>query len=151
MFWHVPSWMKFYNIQEILTISAFVLVFALIEGLIIMGILLLFVILLPGKEFRDNFIPTGCTIITIIGFSAYLLQRNMEIIYDLELWELVLYPILILSAVIILIFLLSWIFHRFESPARIISTIAERMIVFLFIYITLSILGFFLIMLDSIF
>jgi len=151
MTWFLPSWLKG-SIQDVLTTSSFVMVFALFESLIILGTLLLFAFLLPVKVYRDTFVPTSTTLLTILAcFSVYLLQSKVDIIYQLELRELVLYPILILVAVIILVFLLSLIFNRFESPARIISSIAERMTVFLYIYLPLSILSILIILISLVF
>lgn len=151
MFWYLPSWMGDFDILEVLTISAYVNVFALLESSIIFGILLLIGFLLPGKVLRETFVPTGCTLITITGFSAYLLQRKMKTIYKLELLQLVIYPILILAAILILVFVLSWIFRRFKFIARIVTLIAERMTVFLYIYIPLSVLSFVLLLARKIF
>jgi hypothetical protein len=150
MFWYIPSWLGDFDMLGVLSISAYVLAFALFESALIFGILLLLVILLPSKWFKDTFVPTGCTLMTIIGFSAYLLQRKMRIVYKLELWQLIMYPILVLSAIFILIFMLSWIYTRFEILENIANTIAERMIVFLYIYIPLSALSFVYLLLSAV-
>ena len=151
MFWYVPSWLGDFEMLEVLTISAYVLVFALFESALIFGVLLLFVIILPSKWFKVYFVSTGCTLITIIGFSAFMLQRKMKIVYKLEFWQLVLYPILVLTAIFILIFILSWKYKRFEILTNLANSIAERMTVFLYIYIPLSVLSFAYLLLRSIF
>jgi len=151
MFWYIPSWLGDFDMLGVLSISAYVLVFAFLESAVIFGILLLIVILLPSKYFKDTFIPTGCTLMTIIGFSAFLLQRKMKIIYKLEFWQLILYPILLLASIFVLIFILSWFYQRFEFLARIVNAIAERMTVFLYIYIPLSVLSFVYLLLRAIF
>ena len=151
MFWYVPSWLGDFKMVEVLTIGAYVLVFALFESAVIFGIIVLFVIFLPSKMFKDTFVPTGCTLITIIGFSAFLLQRKMKIVYRLEMWQLILYPLLVLAAIFILIITLSWFYKRFDILAKITNTIAERMTVFLFIYIPLSVLSFAYLLVRSIF
>jgi len=143
MFWYIPSWLGDFDMLGVLSISAYILVFAFLESVVIFGILLLTVILLPLKYFKDTFIPTGCTLMTIIGFSAFLLQRKMKIIYKLEFWQLILYPFLILTSVFVL--------QRFEFLARIVNAIAERMTVFLYIYIPLSVLSFVYLLLRAIF
>lgn len=150
MFWYIPSWLGDFRMVEVLTIGAYVLVFALFESAVIFGIILLLVILLPSKMFKDFFVPTGCTLMTIIGFSAYLLQRKMKIVYKLDFWGLILYPILVLVAILILIYILSWIYKRFETLANIANTIAERMTVFLYVYIPLSVLSFVYLLVRSI-
>jgi hypothetical protein len=151
MFWYIPSWLGDFDMLGVLSISAYVLVFALFESALIFGILLLFVIFLPSKWFKDSFVPTSCTLMTIIGFSAYLLQRKMRIVYKLELRDLILYPVLVLAAIFALIFILSWFYQRFEFLDSIANTIAERMTVFLYIYIPMSVLSFAYLILRAIF
>jgi hypothetical protein len=151
MFWYLPSWLGDFDIVEVITISAYVLAFALFESVVVFGVLLLFVILLPSKMFKETFVPTGCTLITIIGFSAFLLQRKMKIVYKFEMLELIMYPILLLAAITILIFVLSWFYQHFERLARMANMISERMTVFLYIYFPLSVLSIVYLLLRSIF
>ena len=150
MFWYIPSWLGDFKIMEVLTICTYVLVFALFESTVILGILLMFAFLLPRRVFLDSFVPTGSALITIIAFCAFLLQRKMKIIYKLELWQLILYPFLVLTVILVLIFVLTWLFNRFEPLKKFVYSIAERMPVFLFIYIPVSIFGVVFILLRSI-
>ena len=77
----------------------------------------------------------------MISMGAFALQRKIKIMYRLDGWELILYPLVILAAIIFVIFAASYIYDRFKILPCIINTIAERMIVFVLLYVPLSILG----------
>lgn len=151
MSWYAPSWLSDFDIWGVLSIGSYAIVFSLFESAAMMGILLLLVILLPGHSFKETFTPTGSTIITILGFGAFLLQRKIRVIYTLEMWDMVLYTILVVVASIFLIYIFSQIYLRINWATKIITSAAELMVVFLFLYIPLSLLSFGYLIFRSIF
>ena len=141
MFFQIPSLLFYMRVWDVLIISAYVLGFALIESMVVLGLLLIFSLLFPVKYFKDNFVAQGSTVVLMISMGAVALQRKMNIIYKLDGWELILYPFVILAAIVFVIFTASYIYDRFKILPRIINTVAERMIVFLLLYVPLSIIG----------
>jgi hypothetical protein len=141
MFFQVPSLLFYMRVWDVLIISAYVLAFALFESAVVLGLLLIFSLVFPVKYFKDNFVAQGSTVVLMISMGAVALQRKMNIMYRLDGWELILYPFVILAAIVFVIFAASYIYDRFKILPRIISTVAERMIVFVLLYVPLSILG----------
>ncbi len=141
MFFQVPSLLFYMRVWDVLIISAYVLAFALFESTVVLGLLLIFSLVLPTKYFKDNFVAQGSTVVLMISMGAVALQRKMKIMYRLDGWELILYPFVILAAIVFVIFAASYIYDRFNILPRIINTVAERMIVFVLLYVPLSILG----------
>jgi len=141
MFFQVPSLLFYMRVWDVLIISAYVLAFALFESAVVLGLLLIFSLVFPAKYFKDNFVAQGSTVVLMISIGAVALQRKMKIMYKLDGWELILYPFVILAAIVFVIFAAYYIYDRFKILPRIINTVAERMIVFVLLYVPLSILG----------
>ena len=141
MFFQVPSLLFYMRVWDVLIIISYVLMFALIESVIVLGLLLAFSLVFPAKYFKDNFVAQGSTVVLMISMGAFALQRKMKIMYRLDGWELILYPFVILAAIVFVIFATSYIYDRVKILPRIINTVAERMIVFVILYVPLSILG----------
>ena len=80
-FFQVPSWMKYMNLGDILVITAYILAFALFESLLVLGFLLMLSVVFPVKIFRDYFIAQGCTLVSVAGLGAVMLQENIRLVY----------------------------------------------------------------------
>lgn len=137
----MPSWLKYMTLGEILVITAYALAFALIESLVITVLLLILSLVFPVKVFRDKFIPQGSILVLVAGFVAVMLQENMSEVYHLKIRQLTTYPIIGILAVVVMIFVLSWIFDRLSILTRLIQSIAERMTVFSYIYVPISVVS----------
>ena len=140
-FFQVPSWLKYMTVGEILVITAYALAFALVESLVITGLLLILSLVLPVKVYRDKFIPQGSILVLIAGLIAILLQENMSEVYHLKIIQLTTYPIIGMLGTVVMIFVLSWIFDRLGVLTRLIQSVAERMTVFSYIYVPLSVVS----------
>ena len=150
MFWQVPSWLDYLTIWNILTITAYVLAFTLFESATIIGLLLLISLIFPAKYFKEKFIAQSMAVVSVLSLAAFLLQRKMRIIYKLELWQLIVYPILVVLAMVLLIFVSSFIFDRVPILARFATAIADRMVIFAFIYVPLGLFGLIVVVLRNI-
>ena len=140
-FWWVPSWLEYLSVWSILIIFAYVMAFALFESLVILAMLILLCLLLPRKIFKDQFILQGSTLSLLLGVGAFLIQRNVNVIYRLKLEQTLLYPLLILVAVILLMFITSFLFKRIQPLARLTQATAERMTIFAYIYVPMGLIG----------
>jgi len=140
-FFQVPSWMKYMNLGDILVITAYVLAFALFESLLILGFLSLLSLIFPVKIFRDNFITQACTLVLAASIGAVVLQENIDLVYHLKIRELIFYPLVMLLGVVILVFVLAFVFDRLSAITRLITTIADRMTIFSFLYVPLGLIA----------
>jgi len=151
MFYQVPSWLYYLNIWDVLVLAAYVLSFALIESLLVLGFLLLLSIVLPAERFKDKFAIQGSTAALLIGAGAVALQRKIGIVYKLEVWQILVYPVLALALLIGLILVAAYIYDRFQILARLASALVERMTVFAYIYAPLGLLALVVVLLRNIF
>jgi hypothetical protein len=151
MFWQVPSWLYYMGIQNILVITAYTLSFALFESILVLGVLLFFSLVFPAKYFRDKFIPLGSAIAVFMGVCAWAIQRKISLLEKVELQQLLLYPLVFLVVLVVLVFAFSYLFDHFKFMPRFISSIADRMVVFAYIYIPLSLLGLVVVIIRNIF
>jgi hypothetical protein len=140
-FWWVPSWLEYLSVWSILIIVAYVLAFALFESLALMGLIVVLSLLLPKRTFKDQFILQGSALCAALGLGAFLIQRKVSLIYRLELWQTVAYPLLILAGTIGLVFIFSFLFKRIRFLARLGQAVAERMTVFAYLYIPMGLVG----------
>jgi hypothetical protein len=141
MFWYVPSWLEHLSIWSVATTAAYVLSFALLESIIVFVLVCSLSLVFPRRIFKQQFTAQACSIVAGLSVGAYLLQRKMKLIYRLSYLELLVYPVMILLCLVILILILYYIFKRFEYIARFIRLLAERMTVFLYVYVPLGLLG----------
>ena len=141
MFYFVPSWLGDFIFFDALVICAYVIVFAFLESMVVLGIFMISAAILPAKFFRKEFVALGSLLAVILGVSAFLLQRKMKIVYSLDLQQIIAYPVVFLAFILVLIFLAAFAMVRMPAISRIISSIAVRFTVFLYIYIPLSLIS----------
>jgi hypothetical protein len=141
MFWQVPSWLYYLNVWDVLILAAYVVSFALFESLVVLVFLLFLAFILPAKYLKDNFITQGSWFIFLLGVSAVALQRKIGVIYKLEIWQIIVYPVIALIVLIILTVAAAYIFKRYSRIARLVTNLADRMTVFAYIYVPIGLLG----------
>jgi hypothetical protein len=141
MFWYVPSWLEYLNIWKVITISAYVMAFGLAESIFMTGGLILFSLFFPDRIFKKHFILLGSSLAVLISIAAILLQRKINLVYRLELWQTITYPIAVLAGLVCSVLVLSWIYQRFPLFASSVKSAADRMTVFLYFYVPLGLAG----------
>ena len=141
LFWYIPSWLEYLNIAKILAIVAYVLAFALLESLALTLGLVVFSLFFPARFFKDKFTLQGASLAALISLAGVLLQRKINLVYRLELWQLVVYPLAFLLLLIVAVLVFSYLFERLPFLSRLVSGIADRLTVFAYLYLPLSLLG----------
>ena len=117
LFWYVPSWLEYLNIAKVLTIAAYVLAFALIESLALTPGAAGFLALLPRTLLQRQIYPAwAASLAALISLAAVLLQRKINLVYRLELWQLVVYPLAFLLLLIVAVLVFSYLFERLALP-----------------------------------
>lgn len=140
-FWWIPSWLEYLSLWGVLTIIAYVLAFALFESLTVMGLMVLLSLLFPRKIFKDQFIVQGSVLSAALGLGAFLLQRNVGVIYKMELEQIFLYPALILVGIVFMVYFLSLLFRKIPALTRLTLAVAERMTIFTYLYVPMGLIG----------
>jgi len=136
-FWKLPSWLMFLTLDEILVNLAYVMTAALLESLVILGLLLLVCIALPAAMMKDVFVTRG-TVAALIGLGSVMLYmyRFSEIGYSfldkLPLWTL---------ASLALTLLLTFLAPRLQFIVRLAAWISDRVTVFVYIFLPISLVS----------
>lgn len=136
--WKLPSWLNFLTAVELMGIFSYAMLTALVESLLIFGLLLLLCLILPSKSFRDQFAVRGTWLalslaVCVLGNGAWRgLMRFTYADIPLSLWSLV-------GLLIIIVLTLSA--SKIQFMTRAALWISDRLTVFLFILIPISILS----------
>lgn len=136
IFWflhRMPGWLPFLAPWRILGIFAYTQAFALLESLSILLVLILMAAILPVRLFRRKFVAVG----TALMMSAALwIACGQIILIDnpnrLPLWAALALAFTLLSCVLV---------HRYPRLEQFLSSLADRLTVFLYLYVPLGLLG----------
>ena len=151
MFFFMPIWLNFMTIGDILPSVAYVLAFALFESLLLLGVLLLLAYLLPGKFLREKFVPQGILVVIIFTVATLLLHKLSYLAYDWSPRQVVTNSLLILAAVVLSALVISYSLIRpLPTFERTCTSVAERLTVFLYLYIPLGVLSFIVVVIRNI-
>jgi len=134
-FWKTPSWLFFLQINEIFVIVAYTLTVNFLGSLLFLGFLLFFCLILPSQYFKDNFIVQGGLVsLFVLGSVALYINRyseyNIDFLKYLPIWSF--------------ITVVAVVFTSFFAPKVLfirqgILWIADRLVIFLYILIPLSV------------
>lgn len=151
MFFQLPSWLGYLSLGNVLSLAAYVLMFALVESLLLLAVLLILGAVLPANWLRKNFIVQGSTLTGIATLIAYLLQRNVGGLYKLPPERLLLNSLLILSGLVLALAASAFIYKRLPVLQKWIGSLADRLTIFAYIYIPLGILSLAVVLLRNLF
>ena len=141
LFWYIPSWLDYLSLWSVLVIAAYALAFALVESLCVLGLVALISLAFPTRMFKELFVPVGSSLAALLSIGAVLLQRRINLVYRLELWQLIAYPLALLALAGAAVLILSALFGRFPRLAGWVSGLAERMTVFAYVYSAFGLVG----------
>ena len=136
-FWKLPSWLFFLQAGEIVSIYAYAFVVNFLESLLLILIALLPALFLPRHWWADTFTPKGFTLILIILSSALLhlsLYRTPDTRAAFVNGQFIWWVGTLLFSV-----LLTWFVGRVPWMRTGLETLADRFVVFLYIYLPLTI------------
>jgi hypothetical protein len=138
-FWKLPSWLFFLQIGEIISIYAYAFVLNFVESILLLLIALVPAVLLPRRWWTEAFIPKGFVLILILLASA-LLHISLYRTPDTR-------AILISSQFIWWVFtsllasILTWLAGRVQWVSSGLESMADRFLIFLYIYLPLTAIG----------
>ncbi len=110
----------------------------------------LFALFFPRKLFKEQYALQGGLLAGLLSVGAVLLQRKINLVYRLELWQLVAYPLVGLLAAVMLVVLLAYLFRRLPRLSRLVTALLERMLIFVYIYVPLGLLGLLVVLIRNI-
>ena len=137
-FWKLPSWLYYMNIGEILATLSYIFATNLLESLVVMCAPIVISILLPAKWFRDVFVVRGTAlIIPGLGYLMYIAfhfqSRNEYPAIFFKTWAV--------SLAFSILFAFVYIAGKINILRKVIEFIADRAIIFLYIFIPLSLIS----------
>ncbi len=135
-FWKLPSWLHYMTLSQVFGAFSYGILTNLIESLIVIGGLLGLCALLPSRYLRDAFVDRGSTITIIALGSVMLYQYQFRAVRSDFANEI--RPWFIATVFVILLFVFLMAKIRFLKSA--IINISDRMIIFLYIFIPLSVI-----------
>lgn len=145
MFWYLPGWLNSFKKEYLLVILAYALAFALVESIATLGAIVLLVVLLPTRLFKGKFVAQGSAIACFLSSLALLFHRqpsrDNNLMMYLELWQFAVFLAALLAIIVVMVFVLSYLLERFSVLGKVINGIADRMMIFLYLYIPLGILS----------
>ncbi len=129
----VPAWLMFLDASQILVLFAQTLIVSLIDSLIVLLGVISLALLLPARWYRDELVLRGgSTVIVLFLLALYLA------FHAIPLERLLLFYIP--GAAVVLIFLQIF-FRRVPALAMYLETLADRSIIFLYLYVPLSLIS----------
>ena len=135
-FWKLPSWLFFLQVGEIFSIYAYAFLVNFLESLLLLLIVLLPAFFLPRHWWADTFIPKGLAFILVVLGSALLHMslyrtpdtRAMFISGQFTWWV----------GTLFIAVTLTWLIGKVNWVRRRLETIADRFVIFLYIYLPLT-------------
>jgi len=148
-FWKVPSWMFFLKVSEILSVYAYSFAIDFAESILLLLAMLLVGLILPKRWWNDQFTSQGAVWISVLLGSIMLrLYTNRSP----ELWEDFVYNQWTWWGYTVLLgIVLSILFSRVILLRRGLEKLADRLVVFLYIYMPLTIISIIVVMVRNIF
>jgi hypothetical protein len=138
-FEQLPAWSSFLNINEIMAVLAYRVTESFIECLLVLGVLLIISFLLPPKAFRDVFVVRG---------TAFALGSLGPMILFWKLFRgdpgtlMADYARIWMVSTVLLASVTSYLSVKIISAADFLKWISDRMIVFLYLLIPMSLVSF---------
>jgi len=141
------NWGMFLGMDDILGLVAYMLVGNFFESLLWIGILLGSCFLLPGNFLKDKFILRGSILtLTFLGsIMVFYLQLSDNLFVDAVLRNINKWVTLFTISTLVLIAAGEWI----KIFGEIIKSLADRFIVFLYLYLPLTLLSILIIILRN--
>ncbi len=126
---------------DILFTALYAFAFTLFECLIFLLILLLLAFILPGKLFRERFLLQGTGFVLLTSAVMIFIQNIALIINEWQADQFIqatIAAVIFFGAAFIILFLLA---KYVKAYVNLINFFADRIIVFLYVYIPLNLLG----------
>lgn len=146
-FGQLASFSSFLSISEILTVFAYRIAESFVECLLVLGILIMVAFILPARSFRNVFVVRGTAIALSLLGSIILFWKRFEtdpgvLMADyIQIWTVV---------ALLLASLVSYASTKIISLSDFFNWFSERMVVFLYILLPLSVISIIVVLIRNI-
>lgn len=132
----IPSFILYFTPGEIANIFAFMMAFALLESLVVTGLLILLSALLPARWLKEGFSFKGFVILLVAAVTAVLFQKSLGDYFPSM-------QLLLTASVmpLLMIVLLISIAQSQPKIRSILLNIQDRILIMLFVYVPIGILS----------
>jgi hypothetical protein len=130
----VPAWVLRLNTWDLIGMIAYTQVFALTESIIVFLALLLLGIILPIRLVGDKFVALAGMLVLLSSIWAVLAHYNQEIFGAEQIKQLAFWFAVYLVSIGALFVLV----HRYQSLERLIRSLASRLVVLAFVYVSIG-------------
>jgi hypothetical protein len=134
--WKLPSWLYFLTLGEMAVAFAYAMVVNFLESALVLAVPVLFCLLLPSRWFRDQFVAQGTALVI---FSLAALIKYLAVIITLQAIPagMGVSVLLVVAGIVFAVFLVG----RVGFLRNIVSEIASRATIFLYIFIPISVIS----------
>jgi len=144
-FWYLPSWLHFMTLSDVIAVFSYVMASSFVESLTFLLFLLILCFLLPPNYLRNEFIARGTSItLCVIGMIMFYLHMNnanmAKILFSGNGAGLA------LTAVAVSL-ILTWV----DGIRKALISLSDRLTIFLYILIPLSLFSLLIIIIRNIF
>jgi len=135
-FWNVPSWLHFMNLGVLFATLSYAMAASFLEGLTFLGLLLIVAFLLPPAWFRDHFTARGAAV--TVSLLGLIMLRDYWIVSENYLLKpMTTFGVVLVALMAFLLFLTV----KFSWMAKALSTLADRLTIFLYLFVPISIIS----------
>ena len=132
----LPSWALRLGLFELLGVTSYPLVFALLESILVWLLIILLSLVLPRKVLGKDFVTQAAIFIFFLAILSGLMHFSVELIFNFRLYTLVLLLIIFSIALI-----LSYLAGRSMKYSSAIRNLLSRVNVLSGIYIFMDLVG----------
>ena len=145
-FWRLSSWLNFSTLGQVGGIYVYTAAVNFIESLLILLALLVLSVILPSKWFYEQFVVKGSalTLLTLGGLMLF----NQTLFEDILHPSILLPKLLAFAAVVVL---LIFLFGRIGFLKKTMEELANRMTVFLYIWMPITAISVLVLLVRNIF
>ncbi len=133
----LPSWLLFLKAWDLVGVFGYGQSIALMESLLLLAAIVVLAVILPRRFFADRFVAEGSMVALCTALWAVALQINVDMVSSLSPKVLLLW----LSLYFVPIAALWVSIRRFKRVELVFSTLADRLVVLLYVYLPLTAIG----------
>ena len=141
MLFQIPSWLYSHSKTGIFFLAVYVFAVALIESLLLFGFVLFVSLIMPRRIFRDQFIAQGSLVVIACTIWALILKFQSESSGSRDLIEVSAWILIFLLSLLLIAVVSSFLMQRYPRGKSMLEAIADRMIIFAWIYVPVGLVS----------
>lgn len=132
----LSSFILYFTLAEVLEIFAFMMAVALLESLIVTGILVLLSVILPSNWLREGFSVKGLVAVVVLTVTSIIFQKYLAEEYPSTL-------VLVMSTILplLMIVLLIRVVQSAPRLKNLLVNVQDRILIMLFVYVPVGLLS----------